>query len=603
MKKRTKRIIIAAVIVAVVAAGAAAYGAVAADAAQAAKFGTVYGTDMATTGDITLTVSGSGNLKSAKNTIVNAAVHLDIENVLVSAGDTVEPGQPIATLDLKKMQKYADDLESQIIADQNSLNTTISTSSSDMGGRSSTSTSTTKTPTSKTTTTTTTTSSGTSTTTITSPNVVTKFRITSPVKGWVKNIVAGTKESNNSIEETMKKYGYLAVVATEEKELISAAGSGLAQGDTVKVKCEGKTYTGTVVTKNGNLYVQIDTITRTVGADAAVYDQNGSELFTGQIQLAAYIPVISNYGTIISVRVKENQKVSVDQILFKAEQYSLTVKNLYNEILKLQAEYKAVTDLISAGQLSASDSGIINTLNISNGQTYEEGAVLMTLDSPDDWVATVSVDEVDINSVQVGQDATVTLDALTGKTFSGKVERISRIGAASGGVTTYDVDVSVESDPGFKAGMSVTCEITSQQAEGVVMVPVTDVKNINSHSYVMVQVTRTEAEKKEIKEMINNSDYAGLSKYMGADASALGITRLADPVQLLYGEVRAVQTGIQNASYIEIKSGLTEGEKILAQTTNSNSDTQRNFMMGAFGADMPGGFTQRQSRNSAGGGR
>ena len=104
--------------------------------------------------------------------------------------------------------------------------------------------------------------------------------------------------------------------------------------------------------------------------------------------------------------------------------------------------------------------------------------------------------------------------------------------------------------------------------------------------------------------MINNNDYAGLSKYMGADAASLGITRLADPVQLLYGEVRAVQTGIQNASYIEIKSGLTEGEKILAQTTSSNDNSQRNFMMGAFGGDMPGGFTQRQqgsSRNTGGG--
>lgn len=551
MKKRTKRIIIAAIIVAVITSGAVIYGIISSNAANAAKFSETYGTDMATSGNITLTVSGSGNLASANTTIINAATHLDIANVLVSNGDTISAGQPVAILDTEKMQDYADSVKTQITANQNSINTANAKPSS--------------------------------------------FNITTPVDGWVKIIVLGV---GDKIEDSMNTYGYVAVVSTEFKELISAADSGLAEGTKVVVKCEGYKYTGTVVTKNGSLYVSIDTVYRTVGAAASVYDTNGNKLFEGQIQLASYLPIQSNYGTINSVKVYNNKAVSAGDSLYAAEQYSLTIKNLYSDLIKLQEEYKAVEELISAGQITASESGIIENINIADGKTYDEGLALMTLYSPDNWMATISVDEVDINSVQKGQSATVTLDAIAGNTFNGKVERISSVGTASGGVTTYDVDISVESDLKFKVGMSATCEITSQQAENAVIVPLTDVKSINSQSYVMVVVTRTDAEKSEIKDLINKNDYAGLSKYMGSDASTLGITRLTDLVQLLYSEVRAVQTGIQNASFIEIKSGLVAGDKILAQTTDSSSNSDRNFMMGGMVGENPGAFTQRQADGS-----
>lgn len=144
MKKKTKRIIVSAAVVVAVAAGLLIYSAVSANAQQSAALDTQYGTDTATKGSISLTVSGSGNLASAKTLSVNADSHLDISDVLVSEGDVIEEGQPIATLDTAAMQSYADDLKTQIA----SLHTQIDTTN----------------------------------------NVTTKLTIKSPASGWIKSI-------------------------------------------------------------------------------------------------------------------------------------------------------------------------------------------------------------------------------------------------------------------------------------------------------------------------------------------------------------------------------------------------------------------------------
>ncbi len=557
MKKKTKRIIVAAAVVAAVAAGLLIYSAASANAAQSAAFDTQYGTDTATKGDISLTVSGSGNLASAKTLSVNADSHLDISEVLVSEGDVLEAGQAIATLDNTAMQDYAKGLKSQI----DSLHTQIDTTNS----------------------------------------VMTRLSIKSPVDGWVKNVVL---DEDDSIEDAMNKYGYVALVATEKREMINASGSSLAEGDIVKVKCQRHTYTGKVTNENGTLYVSIATTARKVGASASVYDKSGKQLFTGKIELAAYQPIESSYGTITDVKFSENEEIEAGETIYTAEQYSQTVTDLYNSLNDLESELATVESLISAGQITSPSAGLADTIYMSAGQSYDDGAQLLTLDSTSDWIATVSIDELDINSVKTGQAVSVTLDSIPDETFKGKVSRISGKGAASGGITTYDVDVSVDSNESFKLGMSVSCEITAQETKDAVLIPVDDVITANSQSYVMVAVDRTDAETAEIKQLINDKDYTGLQKYMGADASTLNIKMLSDPAQLLYGEIRAVETGIENAYYIEIKSGLAEGEKVISQSTDSES-SQGNFMMGGMGpltGDMGGQMGQPPQRDPSGGG-
>lgn len=503
-----------------------------------------YSTDIATTGDISKAVSGSGNLDSAKTLNVTADSHLDISEVLVYTGDTLKEDQPVASLNIEAMRDYSGDLKTQI----DSVRTQIDTTN----------------------------------------NTTTRLSIKSPVDGWVKNVLL---DEDDSIEDAMNEYGYVALVATQERELISAEGSSLAEGTAVRVKCESKWHDGAVTNENGALYVSIDTIARTVGADAQVYDADGNLLFTGKIELAAYQKIESSYGVITDAGFSEDEEIEAGETIYSAEQYSQDVMELYASLSELKEEYDTLQALIEAGQLTSPVAGVVDTLSLAAGQTVDKGASLMTVDSTDDWVATVSVDELDINSIKTGQYVSVTLDSMPNDTFSGKVTRVSDLGSASNGITTYDVDVTVDSNENFKLGMTVSCEITSEEAKNAVLVPVDDVLTANNRSYVMVVLERTDTEKSTIKQLISDNDYKGMADFMGKDAAALNITMLPDPEQLLYSEVRAVETGIENAYYVEIKSGLSEGEKVIKQTSDSGDSESGFFMngMGAMGGGQMGG--------------
>lgn len=544
MKKGLKKWIIIGGVIVLLVAGFFIYQGVASAAETNAAFNGDPTYDEVTKGDISLSVSGSGNLGSADTFNIEAASYLVIDDMIVSEGDTLAAGDVIATLDTDAMQDKAAELANEVASAQISIDTTN--------------------------------------------NVTTSLSIKSPVDGWIKNVVL---DDDDSIEDAMNEYGYIALVATEEREIINAASSGLTEGAEVKVKCEGRTYSGVVTNENGTSYVSIDTIARTVGADAVVYDTDGNELFTGKIELAAYQEIESSYGIIDDVKFSENDEVEQGETIYRASQYSLEVQKLYENLNDLKSQYETMQSLITAGQITSPGAGVVSAVNITDGQECEEGTALISLESTDDWSAMVSVDELDINSIEIGQNVNVELDSLPNEVFEGTVTAISDYGTASGGITTYNVMVSVNDDDRFKINMTLSCEILAQEATDALLVPVDDVLTTGNTSYVLVKVDRTEEEIAAIKQLIVNKDYDALAAYMGDDATAMGITMLSDPSQLIYAEVRVVQTGIESAYYMQITSGLSEGESVLAQESDSSSEggffTQG---MGGITGDMPGNF-------------
>lgn len=547
LKKGTKRLVIIVVAVVVVGAGLGIYSGVSGASAKASASSGEITYDTIGTGDISLTVSGSGNLASAETLNITADGLLAVDEMLVAEGDTISADQPIATLDIEEMQSNADDLKAQITAQQVSIDTTNNTSTS--------------------------------------------LSIKSPVDGWVKNVML---DEDDEIETAMEAYGYVAMIATEEREIVSAANSTLAEGDIVQVKCESHTYDGVVTNENGTLYVSIDTITRTVGADAVVYDAEGYELFTGQIELAAYVAVESSYGIIEDVGFSEDEEIEAGETIYTASQYSLDVKDMYETLEDLQEQYEIMTAHIAAGQIVSPTAGVVSSVTVTDGATCEEGTAMISIQSTNSWLATVSVDELDINSIEVGQNVDVELDSLPNETFDGTVTDISDKGTASGGITTYSVNVSVVDDDRFKINMTLNCEIKAQETTGAVLLPIDDLRTSGNMSYVMVKVDRTDAETAAIQALINSNDDTGLAEYMGDDAQALGISVLSDPTELLYAQVRAVETGIENAYYIEVTSGLSEGEQVVQTAETEDDSSESGFM------DM-GGMTGSSQMPSSGG--
>ena len=159
---------------------------------------------------------------------------------------------------------------------------------------------------------------------------------------------------------------------------------------------------------------------------------------------------------------------------------------------------------------------------------------------------TMNIDELDIGKLQVGQKVQITCDALEGEQFEGYVSKISINGKSNNGVTTYPVTVKLDDYGNLLPGMNINATVMLQQAENVLTVPAGAVQRGN---LVLVQGTESTVE------------------------PPAGQTT---PEGYVW---REVEIGANDDSYIEIISGLEEGDMIAVPANAMDS--------GGFGG--PGG--------------
>jgi multidrug efflux pump subunit AcrA (membrane-fusion protein) len=178
--------------------------------------------------------------------------------------------------------------------------------------------------------------------------------------------------------------------------------------------------------------------------------------------------------------------------------------------------------------------GTITALNVENGDVVgstDGTRAYATVIDLDRLQVAITVAESDSASVQVGQKAVITFDALPELTLTGKVKNIDFSGTNSEGVVSYEVLVTLDAtNASVKGGMTVSVDIVTDVATDVLAVPSSAVKTSSSGKYVQV-----------------------LENGQPTDVS--------------------VQVGMATDSYIEIVSGLSEGQEIIVSTTTSGSTT------------------------------
>ena len=168
---------------------------------------------------------------------------------------------------------------------------------------------------------------------------------------------------------------------------------------------------------------------------------------------------------------------------------------------------------------------------------------------------TLNIDELDIDNVEVGQTVNITSDAKEGQTFTGVVTKVSVVGTTSGGTTTYPVTVRIDDTEGLRPGMNVDAEIVLTSADDVLAIPGTAVNRGNT--------------------VLITSDSPSAANALDQEA----------PEGYVYVQV---ETGISDDSYIEITSGLQEGDTVAYLRTASSGSG--NMMMGGMPSDMGGGM-------------
>lgn len=242
-------------------------------------------------------------------------------------------------------------------------------------------------------------------------------------------------------------------------------------------------------------------------------------------------------------------KNGTDELDIKAQQLSLQQKQNDYEDYFIRAPFD--------GTVAQLDVKVSDTVSGSIG-------VLIT----DKKIAEITLNEVDIAKVAVGQNVTLTFDAVEDLTIAGTVSEVDQVASVSQGVVSYAVKIAFDTiDDRIKPGMSVSAIIATDVAENVLAVSSSAVKE--SNGIYTVEVADSEAE-----------------------VNSQGVALSSTPT------TQTVEIGLSDDTLTEIKSGLNEGDKVVVRTitstendgssSSSNSKSATSLLGGAGGGPTGG---------------
>jgi HlyD family secretion protein len=142
---------------------------------------------------------------------------------------------------------------------------------------------------------------------------------------------------------------------------------------------------------------------------------------------------------------------------------------------------------LDAARLSAPFSGTITDISGMVGDQVSPGMQAFRIDDLSQMKVDVQVSEVDINSVQPGQPVTLTFDAITGKTYNGKVVEVAQVGDVVQGAVNFTVTVVLtDQDTSVKPGMTAAVTIAVKQVNNALLVPNRAVRLIDNQQVVYI---------------------------------------------------------------------------------------------------------------------
>jgi HlyD family secretion protein len=162
------------------------------------------------------------------------------------------------------------------------------------------------------------------------------------------------------------------------------------------------------------------------------------------------------------------------------------------QVERAQAALEQAELSLKRATLDAPFDGIVAEVNVSAGEMAPVGLPVITLLDPSGLQVIISVDELDVGRLAVGQPAQVTLDALPDTTLNGTVKSIAPAATIDqGGVTYYDVIVTLTpTDAPVRADMTANVTIAVEELTEVLSIPlwVVHVDRITGQTYVNRQV-------------------------------------------------------------------------------------------------------------------
>ena len=452
-------------------------------------------------GTISTLVSGSGMLLNVDTEVITVPYGVVVTETLVEFGDTVEEGSLLAVVDMATVRTAMSSLQDEI----DDLDSQISDAEGDSVSSS----------------------------------------IRAGVKGRVK-IIYGQKDM--LVEDAMVDHGGLAVLSLDGYMAVDIETDALKEGDTVVVVLSGgDELEGTVektvgkiatvlITDNGPEYDE----------EVTVKTADGIQVGTGKLYIHNTLMVTGYAGKIKTVNAKLNQEVRSSATLFTLTETSSTAS--YDALLRSRSEKEeTLLELLKLqryGGLVAPINGSIYSVADLDAEDAEEGTItdIVTISPDVSMSVTISVDESDILSLELGQQADVTVSSIGDDTLVGVVTEIDK--TDSGGA--YTAVITLDKIEGMLPGMTASVDVRIEGVDNAILIPVDALHQTSSGYFVYTSYD------KETKQ---------------------------------YGGKVDVVPGLSNSNYVEIKSGLKEGDVVYYTESLSFAD-----MFGGMGfGGMPGG--------------
>lgn len=501
-----------------------------------------------TRGDVEVTLSGSGTIEANEQYNITSLVKGDVVEDYFEEGDVVSEGDPLYKIDTSDMENSIKRGQDSLSKAQRDYNKNI--------------------------------------------NDQAKLNITSPISGVVTECYIeknDTVNKNANVVEITDSDNMLLTIDfnASDKDALYVGAPATVYVDSSSTVLDGnitRISTGSVVNSKGASVIKVDILVRNPGTlttsdtataitcgkacnSSGTFSYNAKKIIKSEIE-----------GDVDELYVKTGDRVSEGQTIAKLSSTSLddslfnSSMSLSDARLSLDNLYETLEDYTITSPINGTviykETKAGDKLDNSNSSTVMAIVADMSVIKFD-----IAVDELDISKIEVGQEVSVTADALDGKVFDAYIDYISVVGTTQNGVTTYPVTVIINNPEGLIPGMNVEAKIVVESSKDTLMIPATA---LNRGNTVWV------SEKSESAKNGKKSEDAEVHKG--------------------YVEV-PVEVGISNDSFVEILSGLIEGDEIEITTVVSNmfeNMMQGNMPAGGMPGGMGGGMPSGGMRPSGG---
>ncbi|MBK8421908.1 efflux RND transporter periplasmic adaptor subunit [Candidatus Villigracilis saccharophilus] len=159
------------------------------------------------------------------------------------------------------------------------------------------------------------------------------------------------------------------------------------------------------------------------------------------------------------------------------------------EVAAAEARIAAAQSTLNMAYLITPFDGTVTQAEPAVGDQVTTGAVAFRVDDLSHLLVDVQVSEVDINTLSIGQAATLTFDAILGKEYKGEIVEVGQAGDNVQGVVNFTVTIELtDADELVKPGMTAAVNIVVQEVKDVILVPNRSVRLVDAERVVFVLV-------------------------------------------------------------------------------------------------------------------